>query len=378
MSHIGLNLTGGGARGAYQAGSLLALSEIIKKNKLIEDEKVNFKYLAGVSAGAINIAYLASRAHNFSDGMKELSEIWSNLKPAHVYRTDFMSVGRNVAKWMGDLSLGTMIKSKNAKFLLETSPLRKLLEKNISFSNIKQNYENGLFYGLACTAYSYFDQKNITFLNAPKEIHWERPRRLSQNVEFNADHIMASCAIPLLFPAVKVGGQYMGDGTFRSSTPISPLIHMGAQKILIIGVRGPNEYQVQHDPAEPGISKIFGLMLNALFFDTLDMDIERIMHINEIVEAQRGSIRTDRSHYSKIDLKVLRPSQDVSKLAMGSTTAALPKTIKFLLSGLGDAEDTNELASYILFDSHFTKQLIEMGYEDVRAREAELIEWLAN
>lgn len=379
MNGLGLNLTGGGARGAYQSGALLALAQIAEKNKLLNKDKFLFDQLSGVSAGAINIACVAGAADNFLFGMNRLETVWSNLQPNKVYRTDWLSLGTNIAKWTRDLSLGTLSKEKRAKFLLDTAPLRKLLENEIPFDRLKSNFDKKMFSGIACSAYNYYNQRLITFLKCHGQVSWDKPKRYSVNSDIDCDRVLASCSIPLLFPAVKVGGHYMGDGSFRSSTPISPLIHMGAKKILVIGVRGPNEYASSHNEKEPGVSRIAGLILNALFFDTIDVDVERIEHINEIMTAQveeGSSIRTKRSSYTKIDLKIIRPTQDISQIASRSAQKSMPRGIEFLLGGLGSQNETNELASYILFDSHFTKQLIDLGYEDTMGRSDEIVSWL--
>lgn len=377
MNNFGLNLTGGGARGAYQAGALIALFELLEKNGMAAKDRLIFNNLSGVSAGAINTAFLGACAHELHSGMNNLRDTWNDLTPSDVYKTDLVSLGGNIAKWISDLSLGSLTDSKSAKFLLNTAPLRGFLESKIDFSYIQKNFKAGYFSGIACSAYNYYDQRLITFLKTKSPVSWNKPKRYSLDQEIQIEHVLASCAIPLIFPSVKVNEHYMGDGTFRSNTPISPLIHMGSNKILVIGVRGPNEYDATRVESEPGISRIAGLILNALFFDTLDIDIERIENLNEIVDAQKGVVETHRSDYNRIDIKLIRPSEDVSRIAAECKREAMPKAVQYLLAGLGEKGETKELASYILFHTQFTSQLIELGYQDVYTRKDELLNWFS-
>lgn len=373
---VGLHLTGGGARGAYQAGVLLGLAEEVERVRPAA-RKLLFDNISGVSAGAINAAYLASAASDFENGMKGLQKLWSRLEPKHVYRTDLLSLGGNAARWTLDITLGSMTKTKMAKYLLDTAPLRKLISNGIDFPKISKNLASGAFEGVVCSAYSYFDHRMLSFLQSSEPISWNKPRRYSLQTVLDTDHVFASCAIPLIFPSVPLAGEHFGDGTFRNTAPLAPLIHMGSRKILVIGVRGPNEFgAAMRNPGEPNISRMAGLILHALFFDAVDLDIERIHHLNEILEVQRGTLETRRSDYNTIELKQIHPSQDITDLARSSTKASLPKTVEFLLGGLGNREQTAELASYILFDSHFTKKLIEIGYADIQARKDEIVDWL--
>lgn len=375
-SSVGLHLTGGGSRGAYQVGVLLGLAEAMEKVQPGARQLI-FNNVSGVSAGAINAAYLASAAADFQSGMKGLRHLWDGLQPKQVYRTDLLSLGGNAARWIGDLTLGSMTKTKMAKYLLDTAPLRNLIAKGVPFSNISQNLAAGAFDGIVCSAYSYFDHRMLSFIQSKEPVSWNKPRRYSLQTVLDIDHVYASCAIPLVFPSVHLNGQHFGDGTFRNTTPLAPLIHMGSRKILVIGVRGPNEFGAAHkSPGEPNVSRVAGLILHALFFDTVDLDVERIHHLNEILEVQRGKLETRRSDYQTIQIKQINPSEDITEIARNSTKASLPKTIEFMLGGLGNREQTAELASYILFDSHFTRKLIEVGYKDIQNKKDEIVDFL--
>lgn len=374
MSPVGVNLTGGGARGSYQAGVLLGIGEILKKNGQLGHHNP-LKIWSGSSAGAINATYCAAQADDLYRTTQGLAKLWSQIKPNQVYLTDLMSLGANSARWIRDLSFGPLFKKKLANSLLDTSPLLQLLNENIPFENIQYCIDKGYLNGLTCSAYCFNNSKTISFIQAKDDVSWDRPRRASQKTMIHAEHIMASCSIPLLFPPTTIQGQYYGDGGFRNTTPMSPTLHLGAQKILMIGVRYQGiEDDIQN--TEPGVAKVAGSMLNALFFDNLDVDIERINHINEMIQALDQNIVTQRSDYSSIDYKVIRPSANIAKLASQSSDKSFPKMLQFLLDGLGSKKDTADLSSYILFDSSFTNQLIELGYADLMARRDEIEAWI--
>ena len=373
-ANFGIGLTGGGARGAYQAGVLQALSEILKSQNL--DGKNNpFRYWSGVSAGSINATHMAANATDAVKGAEALVKLWSRLEPDKVYRTDFLTLSSNSLKWIRDLSFGEFFKAKMAESLLDTEPLWDLLRKNMDLPSIQRQIESGGLNGLACSTYSYKDNRTVTFCQGKNKYHWNRHRRYSKNEDIKIEHIVASCSIPLLFPSVKINDEYFADGSFRNLSPISPLLHMGAQKILMISVRGREEFSERVYNMEPKLARISGIILNALFFDTLEIDLERVRHINEIVAALKKDVETKRSDYTMIDYMVIRPSQDVGKIAC-EQIKKLPRFVRYLLAGLGSAEESAELLSYILFTSGFTKKLIDLGYEDTMSQKKELTRWL--
>lgn len=379
MSHnmnYGISLTGGGARGSYQAGVLKGLAEVLKSQGLVDD-KNPFQYWSGVSAGSINAAACVAGLDHLPATIDRLVDLWSNIRPEDVYLTDFASLSINGMKWARDLTLGSLLNMKRVRSLLDTKPLWDYLAEQIHFSRIDSHLKEGRLKGLACSAYSCSDNRTITFLQTLEDVSWNRHRRSSQKCAIRLEHIMASCSIPLLFPSVKIGDHYYADGGFRSLSPISPLIHLGAQKILIIGVRGRDEFSEKRTIHEPGVAKMAGAILNALFFDTIEIDLERVRHINELLTATQLDLKTERSSYSILDYMVIRPSRDVSRMAL-ERAEHFPRLIKFLLGGLGPIEESAELASYILFVSAFTKDLIDLGYNDMMKQKSALLKWLDN
>jgi NTE family protein len=376
MKTIGINLHGGGARGSYQAGVLKALGQILKARNLLGD-KNPIKIWSGTSAGAINAAFCTSQATDLHIAGVQLAKIWQEISPDKVYRTDLMSLSANSAKWIRDLTFGSLFQKKLAQYLLNATPLISLLNKKIHFPQIQKNINSQIIHSLSCTAYCFNTSKTVTFVqgNSPD---WKRTNRHSQHEFITAKHILASCSIPLLFPLTKIDNQYYADGGFRNTAPSSSIIHQGAQKILMVGVR----YQTDN-PAdktvtltEPGVAKVAGTMLNALFFDNIDLDLERLELVNEIIQSVHKSIETKRSDYSPIDYKLIRPSQDIAKIAEGCSSQGFPKILQYLIDGLGSRQDTADLSSYLLFHPSFTKQLVDLGYTDTLQQKDELEEWI--
>ena len=376
MRDIGVNLTGGGARAAYQAGVLQALGELLADMKLV-GEKNPLCYLSGTSAGAINSSFMASHAEDMALGTRRLAELWQELTPEQVYATGVMSLGSNSARWIRDLTFGPLFKRKWAEHLLDTTPLYNLLLRRMPFENIQTNLDADIIKGVTCSSYSYNTGELVTFVQAQRELLWNRRKRRTQNTKLSAEHILASCSIPLLFPPTQIDGLYYGDGGFRNTAPTSATIKLGARKMLMIGVRymAP-ESENEGVGGKPGVATIAGTILNALFMDSLELDIERLKHVNEILEAVGEGVKTERSEYNVVDFKMIRPSQNITKIAEQRTKAGLPKMIQYLLAGLGSGPQTADLASYILFEPVFTGELVKLGYQDFKARENEMRDWL--
>jgi NTE family protein len=272
----GLVLTGGGARAAYQVGALRALSELLRAPS-------PFQILAGASAGAINSTCLAIYGDDFVAGVAHLAETWRSLTPDKVYRTDFGSLLSIGASWIGQLSGGGVLRSNRANALLDTRPLRRLLERVLPTDRIHGHVRSGVLRGAAVTATSYHTGTAMTFFEGAPEIQpWLRSSRLGTRESITVPHVLASSAIPMFFPPVEIDGSWFGDGCVRLSAPVSPAIHLGAQRILAIGIRyarTPEETNALNQAGprtNPSISEISGVMLNAIFLDSLDADVERM------------------------------------------------------------------------------------------------------
>lgn len=358
-SPMGLVLSGGGARGAYQAGVTKAIAEVAAAAGIA----VPFRAIAGVSAGAINAAYLGAWGHDLLRGARNLCDLWSGLRPELVYDTSPLSLGRIGARWARTLTVGPIVGGAPATALLDTSPLRQLLAQTIPFTTLHRNVEEGVLNGVAVTATNYASTHTVTFYEAGGRVApWRRKRRLSAEVSLAVEHVMASSAIPIFFEPVLVDGQFYGDGCLRNTAPLSPAIHLGADRLIVVGVRKrstPGDDTPR--PVRPTIARILGVLLNAVFFDAVDFDVERLHAINRMLEVT-GLVPVG-APARPIEILTIQPSEDLGLIARDEVSN-LPRVMRYLLQGMGTAEEASEVISYLSFEERYTTRLLEIGYRD--------------
>jgi len=366
--HKALVLPGAGARGAYQVGVLKAVASLLPAGA-----PNPFAIIAGTSAGAINAAVLAGRAANFGRGVSEMEQVWANFHANQVYRTDGWAMLMSSLRWLAAIVFGGL-GIRNPHSLLDNTPLRELLERNVRFAGIARAIEQGQLDALAVTASGYTTARSVTYFQGRPEFKpWARVRRIGRPARLTVDHLMASAAVPFVFPPVRIGGEYYGDGSMRHRAPLSPALHLGADRLLVIGVRDEHldpEPAVDVAAVEPTLAHLAGYMLDTLFMDGLYTDLERISRTNRIVE-QVGPDRLTGSlaELRRIQTLVIMPKEDIRDVA-AHHAHELPRPVRLLLRGLGATSRSGlQLVSYLLFESGFTRALIDMGYRDALAME---------
>jgi NTE family protein len=358
-----LVLSGGGARGAYQAGVLAGLAE----HGFVGTNAAHFDILVGSSAGSINATTLASRSDDLHSGIAGMQEVWRGLHADQVYRTDVASLGRTGARWAWDLTFGGATGNVGSKSLLDTTPLGGLLRKHIRFERIRANIDAGRLRALAVIATDLHTSNGVVFLQAAAGLPvWKRRRWRVVNADIRAEHVMASSAIPIFFPPVGIDGRWYGDGSIRNTAPLAPAIHLGAERIVAIGVSGPPvpflETRPQREP--PTIAHVAGVLLDAVMLDALEVDVEHGERVNtSVVECPTGN---PDQPFRVVEILWLRPSERIRELAAG-LVGRVPPAVRYLMRGLGPEESITELASYLLFEPEFCSGLIELGRADVKA-----------
>jgi NTE family protein len=368
-SKTALILTGGGARAAYQAGVLKAIREILPEPALNP-----FPILCGTSAGAINAATLAVNAENFDLAVSTLLSVWENFRADQVYRADAVGIGISGARWLGALMAGWAVR-QSPKSLLDNSPLRELLGRVLNFDNIQRAIEKNALHSVSITCSGYETGQSVSFFQARADIEpWRRSQRVGAHVKLGLDHLMASSAIPFLFPAVQLHREWFGDGSMRQIAPISPAIHLGADKILVVGAgRMEKEAARPRLEAYPSLAQIAGHALSSIFLDSLAVDLERTMRINQTLSAIPEHVRRDQKiSLRPIDVLVIAPSERLDQLA-ARHAAALPWPVRALLGGIGAMNrHGGALTSYLLFEQPYTRALIDLGYRDTMGRADEV------
>ncbi len=366
-----LVLPGAGARGSYQVGVLKAIASLLP-----ERAPNPFSVICGASAGAINAAVLAGRAANFESAVNDMEDVWGNFSVDQVYRADDRTMLKTSLHWLAAATLGGL-GVRNPKSLLDNAPLRELLTQNVRFEGIRRAIEQGHLDAVAVTASAYATARSVTFFEGRPELaSWTRVRRIGRATRLTVDHLMASAAVPFVFPPVQIGGEFYGDGSMRHGAPLSPAIHLGADRMLIVGVRDERpdaEPPVGAMADRPTFAHLAGYMLDTLFMDGLYTDLERLSRTNRILE-QLGDRKLSGTlgALRPLHTLVIVPHQDIRSVA-AEHARELPRGVRLLLRGLGAGSRSGmQLVSYLLFESGFTRALIDMGYRDAMAMEDEL------
>ena len=366
-TRAGLVLTGGGARAAYQVGVVKAVRDILGN-----PVKNPFPILCGTSAGAINATTLAVYADDFSRGVGNLLEVWENMHCHHVYRTDPAHILRSGARWLAAMLL---ISRQNPISLLDNAPLREMLERTLAFERIQDHIDSGALYAVSVTASGYTTGQSVSFFQGGSGLEgWERNQRIGAAVTLKLDYLIASSALPFIFPAVKVHREYFGDGSVRQIAPISPALHLGADRVLVVGTgRQTPEQARARSNVYPSVAQIAGHALNSIFLDGLAVDLERLERVNRTVSL----IPPDKLAAANLPLRPVKvlfisPSQPLERIA-ARFVHELPRTIRFMLRPTGAMNRSgSNLVSYLLFEESFCRTLIDLGYQDTASREDEV------
>ncbi|UCD30921.1 MAG: patatin-like phospholipase family protein [Desulfobacterales bacterium] len=372
--NLALVLSGGGARAAYQVGFLRCLA------KNFPD--LNIPIMTGVSAGAINAAFLANHQGSFSEAVEMLSSLWLSLTVDQVFCVDSWKLVGNIIKWGIRLVSGGIPKESSARSLLDSTPLQHLLQRTLApeekvLAGIQKNLRAGKLKAIAITGTNYGTGQTVTWVQGEDIRTWERPWRRSELTEITIDHIISSAALPLIFPAVRVGDAWYGDGGIRQSTPLSPAIYLGANRILGISTRYGRSLEEANKPVcmgYPPPAQIAGVLMNSLFLDALDQDIRTLERTNQLLDQI-----SERQHWDRylIDHFMIRPSQDLGKLA-GGFEPDLPYMFRYLTRGLGTQETKSpDWLSMVMFDPKYLNHLIQLGETDAERHAEEIGKFLS-
>ncbi len=371
----GLIMTGGGARAAYQIGVLKAMAEMLPKGR-----PSPFHIICGTSAGAINAVALATMAENYNHAIAQLLRVWGNFRVSQVFYSDFKSISKIAWHWLLALGLGGLAKRRPLA-LLDRAPLRELLLKRLDIERIQQSIDQGFLHAVSLTASGYTSGQSVTFYQGDDSIvPWARARRCGSHCRIDIDHLMASSAIPFLFEAVKINREYFGDGSMRQMAPLSAALHLGADRVLVIGNQREDEKsheRKKNDSEYPSLAQIAGHILDSIFLDSMEADLERLERINKTIDIiPTRRLRKTESPFRKVSAFVIAPSINLGELAE-EYMYELPRMLRYMLKGIGAMRRHGSgLTSYLLFERGYCRHLIRLGYEDAMEERENLAEFL--
>ncbi|NQD91159.1 patatin-like phospholipase family protein [Pseudomonas sp. CrR25] len=373
----GLILSGGGARAAYQVGVLAAIAD------LLPDAAHNpFPVIVGTSAGAINAVGLACGALHFGEAIRRLTDVWQGFHTHQVYRSDWFGVLHQASRFLGHSLLG--VGSQVPVALLDNAPLSELLQNELDFSGISAAVRQRRLRAVAVTAFGYETGQAVTFYQGRATIDpWFRHRRVGVPTRLSLQHLLASAAIPLVFPPVKINREYFGDGAVRQAAPISPALHLGATRVLVVGVSGNPQGEKAntaisrpHNVKPPTLAQIGGHMLNSTFVDSLEGDIELLERLNQMGRLIPPELHPRGLGLKPVEVLVIAPSQPLDAVAERHRHE-LPAVLRLFLRGPGATKSSGaNVLSYLLFESGYCNELIELGYQDAMAKKAALSDFL--
>lgn len=371
---LALVLTGGGARAAYQVGVLRAIAEITGF------EKNPFAIISGFSAGALNGVWLASQSESFESVTEHMVQTWSTLTADNVFKVGPISLGRIAYRWIFDRGTGGLKSGKNQiTYLLDTSPLAELITNKINFKALNESIQSEVFHAISVNATDYRNGQSVAFYNGHKDIQdWAKLNRKSLRTAISAEHVLASAALPIFFPPVRIGESYFGDGVVRLNSPLSSAIHLGAEKLLVIGNRRPSAFAPSPRTAADGITlgEIVGTILSGLFSDPLDGDLERLARINRGIAVMTAEARaTQPDGLREVPILSLAPQKELARPPAGEL-ARMPTTFSYLLRGIGVSENKGaDLLSYLAFEPAYLSSLIQSGHQDTLDRKSEILKF---
>jgi NTE family protein len=371
-------MSGGGARAAYQVGVLRALAKRLPE--------LEIPFLTGVSAGAINAVFLASYRGALESAAARLSDLWGGLRTEDVLVAEPAALAGNVVRWGARLVSGGSHVGPAARGMVDTTPLRRLLGRTLVGSRggdseripgIAENLRSGTLEAVAVTTTNYSTGQSVTWVDGPDFVPWQRPFRVGVKAELNVEHILASSALPLVFPAIQIGTDWHGDGGIRLTAPLAPALHLGADRILVIGTRRARPSDPRSDaaaPAYPPPAQIAGVMMNTVFLDMLDEDVTHLSRMNALIKELPNK---SASPFRQVDVLVIRPTLDLARLAR-EHEHELPTSFRFLTRGWGTKELASpDTLSMLMFEGGYARALMDLGEADATARMGEIVAFLS-